>query len=212
MGSTKRLGEIITQAYADLENSSDKKSKLKDKTLFAMVRFGNVVGSSGSVIPLFKEQIKMGGPVTVTDKNIVRYFMSIEEASQLVIQAAQLTKGGEVFLIDMGNPINIYELAKQMIIRSGFKLKNKDNPNGEIEIKITGLRTGEKLFEELLIDANSIETEHPKIYKAYEKTTPSKELFKQLSLLEKYVNNEDSINSLEVLSRLVPDWERVKIK
>lgn len=212
MGSTKRLGEIITQAYADLEKSSEKKSKLKDKTLFAMVRFGNVVGSSGSVIPLFKEQIKMGGPVTVTDRNIVRYFMSVEEASQLVIQAAQLTKGGEVFLIDMGNPINIFDLAKQMIIRSGFKLKNKDNPNGEIEIKITGLRTGEKLFEELLIDANSIETEHPKIYKAYEKTTPPKELFKQLSLLEKYVNNEDSINSLEVLSRLVPDWKRVKIK
>ena len=159
MGATKRVAELILQAFSTKSHN----------TCFTMVRFGNVLDSSGSVIPLFKKQIKEGGPVTVTDINIVRYFMIIPEAVELVIQAGAMSKGGDLFLLDMGKPILIHELAKKMIRLSGFSLKDENNPFGDIEIKITGLRPGEKLYEELLIGENSIKTDNPLIMRAEEK-------------------------------------------
>jgi FlaA1/EpsC-like NDP-sugar epimerase len=158
MGATKRVSELILQALAQKTT----------KTCFTMVRFGNVLESSGSVIPLFKKQIKGGGPITVTDKNIVRYFMTIPEAVQLVIQAGAMGSGGDVFLLDMGKPIKINDLAVKMIQLSGLQVKDKDHPNGDIEIKYTGLRPGEKLFEELLVGDDVIKTEHPLIMRAEE--------------------------------------------
>ena len=134
-----------------------------------MVRFGNVLSSSGSAVPLFTKQIASGGPVTLTHPKITRYFMTIKEASQLVIQSAMLSKGGDVFLLDMGVPKKIIDLAREMIWLSGLREKNKENPDGDIEIIYTGLRPGEKLYEELLIDSNSMPTNHPLIYKALEK-------------------------------------------
>ena len=130
-----------------------------------MVRFGNVLGSSGSVVPLFKKQINSGSPITLTDKNIIRYFMTVKEAAQLVLQSSVLANGGEVFLLDMGEPVRIYDLAKQMIRLSGLQLKNENNPEGDIEIVFTGLRSGEKLYEELLVDGKSDTTNHPLIFK-----------------------------------------------
>ena len=134
-----------------------------------MVRFGNVLNSSGSVVPLFREQIRNGGPITITHPEIIRYFMTIKEAAQLVIQAANLSEGGDLFLLDMGEPVLIKNLAKRMIKLSGLSLKSKhDNPDGDIEIIYTGLRPGEKLYEELLINAESIPTENPLIFRAKE--------------------------------------------
>ena len=149
MGASKRLSELIVQAYADLDFS---KNSLKP-TKFSMVRFGNVLNSSGSVVPLFKKQIAEGGPISITHKEVTRYFMTIEEASQLVIQAAVIAKGGDVFLLDMGQPIKIIDLAHKMINLSGNTIKNEENINGDIEIIFTGLSKGEKIYEELLIDA-----------------------------------------------------------
>ena len=159
MGATKRFSELILQAA----------QKESIKTSFSMVRFGNVIDSAGSVVPLFREQIKLGGPLTVTHPEVTRYFMSIEEAVQLVIQAGAMAKGGEVFVLDMGNPIKIYNLAEKMIHLSGFEPITSKTPEGQIEIKITGLRPGEKLYEELLIGDNVYITEHPQIMQAYEK-------------------------------------------
>jgi FlaA1/EpsC-like NDP-sugar epimerase len=158
MGATKRFAELILQALAKTQN----------KTIFTMVRFGNVLGSSGSVVPLFKEQIRNGGPVTVTHKDITRYFMTIPEAAQLVIQAGALGKGGDVFVLDMGDSVKISELAEKLIHLMGFDIKTKENPDGEIEIRYTGLRPGEKLYEELLIGTNVKGTSHPRIMTADE--------------------------------------------
>ncbi len=158
MGASKRMAELILQALA----------KNKHQTRFCMVRFGNVLGSSGSVIPLFKRQIKEGGPITVTDKNIIRYFMTIPEAAQLVIQAGAMGKGGDVFVLDMGEPVKIVELASKLIKLSGLEVKNDLNPSGDIEIKYTGLRPGEKLYEELLIGDSVTHTEHLRIMTANE--------------------------------------------
>ena len=134
-----------------------------------MVRFGNVLGSSGSVVPLFNRQIAVGGPITLTHPDVTRYFMTIPEAAQLVIQAGAMAHGGEVFVLDMGEPVKIMDLAKRMITLSGLKVKDQDNPNGDIEIVIAGLRPGEKLYEELIIDGDNIEkTQHPLIMKAKE--------------------------------------------
>ena len=165
MGATKRFAEQILQYYAEkIKNNQSINNKSFNKlTKFSIVRFGNVLGSSGSVVPLFKKQISEGGPITLTDKEVIRYFMTIPEAAQLVIQASSLAKGGDVFVLDMGEPIKIYDLAEQMINLSGLKIKNLNNPNGDIEIKITGLRPGEKLYEELLIDGNPERTKHPLI-------------------------------------------------
>ena len=158
MGASKRLSEFILQAFA--ENNLD--------TCFSMVRFGNVIDSAGSVVPLFRRQIKNGGPVTVTHRNITRYFMSIPEAVQLVLQSGSMAKGGDVFVLDMGEPIKILDLAYRMIHLSGLKPIDNDNPDGDIEVNFTGLRPGEKLYEELLIGDNVIQSKHPRIMQARE--------------------------------------------
>jgi len=158
MGATKRVAELILQALSDTQNT----------TTFTMVRFGNVLGSSGSVIPEFKKQIIEGGPITVTDKKIIRYFMTVNEAVELLIQAGAMATGGDVFVLDMGKPVEIKDLAEKMIRLSGLKVKDELNPNGDIEIKYTGLRAGEKLYEELLIGDNVSETENSLIMRAKE--------------------------------------------
>ena len=200
MGATKRLSELIFQAY------DEESKKNKQETIFAMVRFGNVLNSSGSVIPKFKKQISQGGPITITDKRMIRYFMTIQEASDLVIQSSSIAKGGEVFLLDMGKPVKIIDLARQMIRLSGFSEKVESNENGDIEIIETGLRDGEKLYEELLIDAESKPTEHELIFCASEKMISFHELNIYLeelfSCLEKYKTRR----SLEILKTLVPEW------
>lgn len=162
MGTTKRMAELVLQALAD------KTKQAKGKTRFCMVRFGNVLGSSGSVVPLFREQIKNGGPITVTHPDIIRYFMTIPEASQLVIQAGAMGKGGDVFVLDMGDPVKIADLAAKMIHLSGMTVINDMNPEGDIAIEYTGLRPGEKLFEELLIGEDITQTDHRRIMSAHE--------------------------------------------
>jgi FlaA1/EpsC-like NDP-sugar epimerase len=158
MGTTKRMAELVLQALAKTQNT----------TRFCMVRFGNVLGSSGSVVPLFRRQIREGGPVTLTHPDITRYFMTIPEASQLVIQAGAMGKGGDVFVLDMGDAVKIYDLARKIIQLSGFSVKNDQTPDGDIEIKCTGLRPGEKLYEELLIGDNVSGTVHERIMTAQE--------------------------------------------
>jgi len=172
MGSTKRLAEMVLQALSaeSAPQLFDDQSDLRqlNNTRFTMVRFGNVLGSSGSVIPLFHEQIRKGGPVTVTHPNITRYFMTIPEAAQLVIQAGAMGEGGDVFVLDMGEPVKIAELAEKMIHLSGLSVRSERNPHGDIAIEFTGLRPGEKLYEELLIGDNVSPTEHPMIMRASE--------------------------------------------
>jgi FlaA1/EpsC-like NDP-sugar epimerase len=158
MGTTKRLAELVCQALADQQT----------RTRFTMVRFGNVLGSSGSVVPLFHEQIARGGPVTVTHPQVTRYFMTIPEASQLVIQAGAMGTGGDVLVLDMGDPVKIVDLAAEMIRLSGLEVCSEANPDGDIEISYTGLRPGEKLYEELLIGENVSDTAHPRIMAAKE--------------------------------------------
>ncbi|KGY07448.1 polysaccharide biosynthesis protein [Vibrio sinaloensis] len=162
MGTTKRIAELGLQALAEQENAKE------NGTRFCMVRFGNVLGSSGSVIPVFKKQIEAGGPVTVTHPDIIRYFMTIPEAAQLVIQAGAMGKGGDVFVLDMGEPVRIADLAKNLIHLSGLEIKDKDNDQGDIEIVYSGLRPGEKLFEELLIGDKVLKTSHERIMAANE--------------------------------------------
>jgi FlaA1/EpsC-like NDP-sugar epimerase len=158
MGTTKRVAELVLQGLAQRQT----------QTRFSMVRFGNVLGSSGSVVPLFRKQINKNGPITVTHPDITRYFMTIPEASELVIQAGSMSTGGDVFVLDMGEPVKIIDLAKRMVHLSGLEIKDQQHPNGDIEIKVTGLRPGEKLYEELLIGKNVIGTEHARILKAEE--------------------------------------------
>lgn len=162
MGATKRLAELVLQGLAQSETS----------TRFCMVRFGNVLGSSGSVVPLFREQIKRGGPVTVTHPEVTRYFMTIPEASQLVLQAGAMGKGGDVFVLDMGESVKIRDLARKMIELSGFEVRDLASGNGDIEIRFVGLRPGEKLYEELLIGNNVLSTQHPRIMRAEEDSMP----------------------------------------
>jgi len=197
MGATKRSAEMALQALSDDQNI----------TKFVMVRFGNVLDSSGSVIPLFKNQIKMGGPVTVTDKEIIRYFMTIPEAVELVIQAGAMGEGGEVFVLDMGKPVKIFDLAIKMIHLSGLEIKNESNPNGEIEIKITGLRPGEKLFEELLIGDNVSKTQHSMIMRAKEEMLPWDELRIIIDSLEKAVEDSDQEVLRSLLMKIVPGFK-----
>jgi FlaA1/EpsC-like NDP-sugar epimerase len=178
MGTTKRMAELVLQALAD------KTAKANGKTRFCMVRFGNVLGSSGSVVPLFRDQIKRGGPVTVTHPEITRYFMTIPEASQLVIQAGAMGKGGDVFVLDMGDPVKISDLATQMIRLTGLTVKDKLHPDGDISIEYTGLRQGEKLYEELLIGDDITQTDHRRIMSAHEAWLPWTELDKILIKLD----------------------------
>ena len=198
MGASKRLSEQIVQAFASTE---------KKHTKYAMVRFGNVLGSSGSVVPLFEKQIKDGGPITVTHPDITRYFMTIKEAVHLVLHASAMAKGGEVFLLKMGEPVKIVDLAEQMIKLSGLSIKNKNNPNGDIEISFTGLRPGEKLFEELLINAESKATKNSLIFKANENFISKRELIPVLLDLKKYLNLQDQEQSLKIIHELVPEWK-----
>ncbi|EYU14241.1 polysaccharide biosynthesis protein [Photorhabdus aegyptia] len=189
MGATKRFAELILQAFAK-ENSHTK---------FSMVRFGNVLGSSGSVVPLFEKQIKSGGPITLTHKDITRYFMTIPEAAQLVIQAGALGNNGDVFVLDMGESVKIYDLARKMIHLSGLTVKDETNPHGDIEIKITGLRPGEKLYEELLIGDNVSGTNHPRIMTANEIFLTWDKLDPLLNNLKTSCENYDFKNIRQIL-------------
>lgn len=196
MGATKRFAELILQAFSA-------EASLRKPTRFTMVRFGNVLGSSGSVVPLFKEQIKRGGPVTVTDPNIIRYFMTIPEAAQLVIQAGAMGNGGDVFVLDMGEPVRILDLAKRMIHLSGLEIKDQEHPDGEIEICFTGLRPGEKLYEELLIGDHVAETEHPRIMRAEEHVIGWADLTCRLERLAKAADQDDHEQIREILLETV---------
>jgi len=207
MGASKRLSELIVQANAELNNN-----RTQNKTIFSIVRFGNVLNSSGSVLPLFRKQIESGGPITLTHELVERYFMTIPEAAQLVLQASSLSKGGEVFLLDMGKAKRIKELAEKMIISCGLKVKSKNNPNGDIEIKNIGLRPGEKLYEELLIDGLSKKTQHPLIYKAQEKSINPDKLFEQINKLEIALSNIEKDYAFAIISNLIPEWNSIDHK
>ena len=197
MGATKRVAEMVVQAKAELYSGA---------TSMSIVRFGNVIGSSGSVVPKFSEQIAAGGPVTVTHKDIVRYFMSIPEAAQLVIQASALAQGGDVFLLDMGKPVQIADLAKSLIYLHGKTLKDENNPKGEIAIRYTGLRAGEKLYEELLIDENAEPTAHQKISRARESFLPWDELSAHIERFEHTMKTDPNNNMIELLQAVVPGY------
>ena len=190
MGATKRFAEMILQQLARQQQVT---------TRFTMVRFGNVLGSSGSVIPLFREQIKSGGPVTVTDTRIIRYFMTIPEAAQLVIQAGAMGEGGEVFVLDMGEPIKIIDMAKRLIHLSGLNVKDDENTEGDIEIVYTGLRPGEKLYEELLIGENDMPTRHPLIMSANEDCLSWEALSSYLVQFEQAIELNDVEKSRQLL-------------
>ncbi|MGM7280389.1 nucleoside-diphosphate sugar epimerase/dehydratase [Pseudomonas guariconensis] len=210
MGSTKRLAEMALQALSKessivLFGDGDIVPRLNN-TRFTMVRFGNVLGSSGSVIPLFHKQISSGGPLTVTHPNITRYFMTIPEAAQLVIQAGSMGRGGDVFVLDMGEPVRIAALAEKMIHLSGLSLKTETNPYGDIAIEFTGLRPGEKLYEELLIGDNVSPTQHPMIMSASEDFIEWEQFKDSLSLLMDAVNSEDFSRVRQVLRKLVSGY------
>ncbi|MDD1508266.1 polysaccharide biosynthesis protein [Pseudomonas sp. CNPSo 3701] len=207
MGSTKRLAEMVLQALsrqpAPLLFGDESGVRQVNKTRFTMVRFGNVLGSSGSVIPLFREQIKVGGPVTVTHPNITRYFMTIPEAAQLVIQAGSMGQGGDVFVLDMGQPVKIAELAEKMIHLTGLSVCSDANPKGDICIEYTGLRPGEKLYEELLIGDNVIPTEHPMIMRANEEHLPWETFKEVISRLLSAVEQDDYDRVRQLLRQTV---------
>jgi len=197
MGASKRAAELVVQALA--QGSS---------TCLSMVRFGNVLGSSGSVVPLFRQQIASGGPITLTHPEIVRYFMTIPEAAQLVIQSAVLARGGDLFLLDMGEPVRIKSLAEQMVRLSGLSVRDSHHPEGDIEIVCTGLRPGEKLYEELLIDAASEPTAHPLIFGASEPGLPPEQLWPLMEHMEAAIARHDIPATLDLLAELVPEWQR----
>ncbi|MBY4636082.1 polysaccharide biosynthesis protein [Sphingopyxis sp. XHP0097] len=198
MGASKRVCEMILQARA---------TEPGVKTIFSMVRFGNVLGSSGSVVPLFKAQIAAGGPLTLTHREITRYFMTIPEAAQLVIQASAMAKGGEVFVLDMGEPVRIVDLARAMIRLSGLSVREPDVPEGDIEIIETGLRPGEKLYEELLIGNNPEPTHHPRIMRAREGLIPWVELDRMMKRLNAVIcESGDAATAMQIISSLVPEY------
>ena len=203
MGATKRIAEMVLQSITSDEKGKQKKSP----TIFSMVRFGNVLDSSGSVVPLFRQQIRDGGPITLTHPEVTRYFMTIPEAAQLVLQASAVAKGGEVFVLDMGEPVKIIDLARDMIELSGLEILDENNPAGDIEIAITGLRPGEKLYEELLIGDNPIKTIHPRVMMAQEEFIPLQELETQLQNLKHAlaVGNDAEIKG--ILRSLVPGYQ-----
>jgi len=211
MGGTKRLAEMVLQALSQeaqplLFGESDHVARL-NKTRFTMVRFGNVLGSSGSVIPLFHKQIKSGGPLTVTHPKITRYFMTIPEAAQLVIQSGSMGLGGDVFVLDMGEPVRIASLAEKMIHLSGLSVRSETNPHGDIAIEFSGLRPGEKLYEELLIGDNVSPTQHPMIMTANEECLTWEPLKEHLSALVQAVNREDFTLVRQILRDLVSGYE-----
>lgn len=198
MGVTKRLAEIILQLL-----SSDPNNK---NTCFCIVRFGNVLGSSGSVVPLFRKQIKAGGPVTLTDKKVTRYFMTTTEAAQLVIQAGSMAKGGEVFVLDMGKPIRIEDIANKMIETSGLKIKNENNPFGDIEVQIIGLKPGEKLHEELLIGNNPKKTKHSRILQANEECMLKEDFELLMKNIYTCIDNNNIPGIIDVLKHNIVNY------
>jgi FlaA1/EpsC-like NDP-sugar epimerase len=202
MGASKRLAELVLQALADHNDANDINHESK-RTTFSMVRFGNVLGSSGSVVPKFRQQIREGGPVTLTHPEITRYFMSIPEAAQLVIQAGTMAKGGDVFVLDMQQPIKIIDLATRMIELSGLTVRDQQNPDGDIEITITGLRHGEKLYEELLIGDNPEPTTHPRIMKAREEFFALPILEEKINKLQIALNDNDIEKVICIMKNLV---------
>ncbi len=197
MGASKRVAELVLQAM----------HQRSENTTYSMVRFGNVLGSSGSVVPVFREQIRSGGPVTLTHPEVTRYFMTIPEAAQLVIQAGALARGGEVFLLEMGEAVRVYELARAMIELSGLLVRDAQRPDGDIEINIIGLRPGEKLYEELLIGESAEATSHPRIFKAHENCLPSSELDERLHELLSTLRDRDVARLLAHLQALVPEFK-----
>ncbi len=209
MGASKRLAELVVQASA-MELLQSAKGAGQPSTRLAMVRFGNVLGSSGSVVPLFRKQIAAGGPITLTHPEIIRYFMTIPEAAQLVLQASTLAKGGDVFLLDMGEPVRIKDLAEQMVLLSGLSLRDARNSNGDIEIVCTGLRPGEKLYEELLIEAESEPTNHPLIFRATEHSIDPQDLWPRLDQLEEALKIQNQEEALEIVAEMVPEWKKHK--
>ena len=206
MGASKRFAELILQGLAQVVENNSKITKDQIGTHFCMVRFGNVLGSSGSVVPLFQAQIHNGGPVTVTHPEIIRYFMTIPEAAQLVIQASAMGTKGEVFVLDMGEPVKILDLAKRMIHLSGLTVKDERNPDGDIEIKITGLRSGEKLYEELLIGDNATGTQHPRIMQAEETSISFYKLTEIINQLGNSIEQYDIENIIKILSNTVSGY------
>jgi FlaA1/EpsC-like NDP-sugar epimerase len=203
MGATKRLAEMVLQALAEVNAAVAAQGGRAPsaKTTFSMVRFGNVLGSSGSVVPLFREQIKNGGPITLTHADITRYFMTIPEAGQLVIQAGAMGQGGDVFVLDMGQPVKIIDLARRMVELSGLTVRDDLNPSGDIELVVTGLRPGEKLYEELLIGDNPKPTQHPRIMKAHEQYLGWPQLEGKLNALSMAM----SVNDVPVIRALLKD-------
>lgn len=196
MGASKRLAEMVLQALAAVST----------ETKFTMVRFGNVLGSSGSVVPKFRQQIRDGGPITLTHPDITRYFMTIPEAAQLVIQAGAMARGGDVFVLDMGQSVRIMDLATRMIELSGLEVKDDENPDGDIEIEITGLRPGEKLYEELLIGDDPRPTSHPRIMKARDDFLPWPVLQENLKALESELSANNAAGVRQILEQLVSGY------
>jgi FlaA1/EpsC-like NDP-sugar epimerase len=201
MGASKRLAEMVLQAQAEHLRQNGAKTRL------SMVRFGNVLGSSGSVVPLFRQQIESGGPITLTHPEVTRYFMTIPEAAQLVIQASAMATGGDVFVLDMGQPVKIHDLAQRMVSLSGLTVKNQQHTDGDIEIQITGLRPGEKLYEELLIGDNPMPTRHPGIMKAQESFCHWDELQPRLKQLEQALDLNDIRSIRMLLQELVQGYQ-----
>jgi len=193
MGSSKRLAEMVVQDLATRVKSGR----------FSMVRFGNVLGSSGSVIPLFEDQIARGGPVTVTHDQATRYFMTVHEAVRLVLLAGSFARGGDVFVLDMGKPVPITQLARQMIEGAGYSVRSADNPEGDIAIKITGLRPGEKLHEELLIGTDMLTTPHPKIMRAQEGHLSEIETANVIQELRRVIESRDVLAAEAMLNRWI---------
>jgi FlaA1/EpsC-like NDP-sugar epimerase len=196
MGATKRAAELVLQAL----------NQVSPQTRFSMVRFGNVLGSSGSVVPLFRQQIRAGGPVTLTDWRVTRYFMTVREAAELVLQAGAMAEGGELFVLDMGEPVRIGDLARNMIELCGLTVRTRDDPAGDVEIIEIGLRPGEKLYEELLIGDNPSPTQHPRILKADERFTPFEELSQKLQRLEDTLSAGSAVELIAILRELVPEF------
>ena len=195
MGASKRMAELILQAMAHQVETNH--------TRFCMVRFGNVLGSSGSVVPMFREQLAFGGPLTITHPEVTRYFMTIPEAAQLVLQAAAMARGGDVFVLDMGEPVKIIDLARRLVSLTGLKVRDANQPDGDIELQIVGLRPGEKLYEELLIGNNPTPTAHPRIMTAHEDFMPWPELESQLAQLHEAAEAEDETGIRVVLKNCV---------
>ncbi|HEV2218041.1 MAG TPA: polysaccharide biosynthesis protein, partial [Candidatus Dormibacteraeota bacterium] len=197
MGATKRLAELGLQALQERTS----------QTRFCMVRFGNVLASSGSVVPLFQKQIRRGGPVTVTHRDVIRYFMTIPEAAQLVLQAGSMAKGGDVFVLDMGSPVRIDDLARRLVNLMGLTVRDTAHPDGDIEIEYTGLRTAEKLFEELVIGSNVTGTDHPMVMRAMEHHVPWPKMQEILNDLLVALASFDCHRALALLSESVAEYQ-----